>query len=228
MTSYLTPLERRLRRSVILVGIGLAAEFVSLLWNHPTAFFLFLGVGARCRTRRRTTGVSDCGFTGRQMNLTTTYLGMRLPNPLIVGAGPLADDANTARELEDNGAAALVLRSLFEEEITGEQMSAFFSSESHGESFAEDERPSFLKGHRLTGGRQVNAAFQTLLALCRSLLRWISSARFRRRLADRARALEAAFSPILFGVAIAIVLSRALKEGVPRPERHTRRRMGRI
>jgi dihydroorotate dehydrogenase (fumarate) len=71
------------------------------------------------------------------MNLTTTYLGMRLPHPLIVGAGPLADDADTARQLEDNGAAALVLRSVFEEEITGEQMSAFFNSENHGESFAE-------------------------------------------------------------------------------------------
>ena len=46
MTSHLTPLERRIRRSGILVAIGLAAEFISLLWNHPTAFFLFLGVGA--------------------------------------------------------------------------------------------------------------------------------------------------------------------------------------
>ena len=71
------------------------------------------------------------------MNLGTTYLGMRLPHPLIVGAGPLTDDIDVARALEDQGAAAVVLRSMFEEEITGEQMSAFFSSESHGESFAE-------------------------------------------------------------------------------------------
>ena len=71
------------------------------------------------------------------MNLGTTYLGMQLPHPLIVGAGPLTDEINTARELEDQGAAALVLRSMFEEEITGEQMAAFFHSESHGESFAE-------------------------------------------------------------------------------------------
>jgi dihydroorotate dehydrogenase (fumarate) len=56
---------------------------------------------------------------------------------MIVGAGPLADDLGTVRQLEDAGAAALVLRSLFEEEITGEQMDAFFSSESHGDSFAE-------------------------------------------------------------------------------------------
>ena len=71
------------------------------------------------------------------MNFTTKYLGLQLPHPLIVGAGPLTDQADTVRELEDNGAAALVLRSLFEEEVTGEQMAAFFSSETHGESFAE-------------------------------------------------------------------------------------------
>src|SRR5574341_222151 len=71
------------------------------------------------------------------MNLTTTYLGMQLPHPLIVGAGPLTDDVDTVRQLEDEGAAAFVLRSLYEEEITGEQMAAFFHSESHGDSFAE-------------------------------------------------------------------------------------------
>jgi dihydroorotate dehydrogenase (fumarate) len=71
------------------------------------------------------------------MNLATTYLGIRLPNPLIAGSGPLTDELDTVRALEDAGAAALVLRPLFEEEITGEQMAAFFSSESHGESFAE-------------------------------------------------------------------------------------------
>ena len=71
------------------------------------------------------------------MNLSTTYLGIRLLHPLIVGSGPLTDDIDTVRELEDAGAAALVLRSLYEEEITGEQMASFFNTESHGESFAE-------------------------------------------------------------------------------------------
>ena len=59
------------------------------------------------------------------MDLSTTYLGMRLPHPLIVGAGPLSDDLDMVRALEDAGAAMLVLRSLYEEEITGEQMDAF-------------------------------------------------------------------------------------------------------
>src|SRR5215207_5777068 len=71
------------------------------------------------------------------MNLATTYLGMRLPHPLVVGAGPLTDDLDTARELEDEGAAAVVLRSMFEEEIKGEQMEAFFNAEMHSESSAE-------------------------------------------------------------------------------------------
>jgi dihydroorotate dehydrogenase (fumarate) len=71
------------------------------------------------------------------MDLSTTYLGMHLPHPLVVGAGPLGDDLDTVRALEDAGAAMLVLRSLYEEEITGEQMDAFFHEESHSESFAE-------------------------------------------------------------------------------------------
>jgi dihydroorotate dehydrogenase (fumarate) len=71
------------------------------------------------------------------MNLATRYLGLTLPHPLVVGAGPLTDDLDVVRALEDEGAAALVLRPLYEEEVTGEQMSALFHAESHGESFAE-------------------------------------------------------------------------------------------
>ena len=71
------------------------------------------------------------------MNLNTSYLGMRLPHPLMVGSGPLTEDVDAVRALEDHGAAALVLRTLFEEEVAGEQMAAFFSSEGHSESFAE-------------------------------------------------------------------------------------------
>jgi len=72
------------------------------------------------------------------MNLTTTYLGMTLPHPLIVGAaGALTDDLGSVNQLEDAGAAALVLRSLYEEEITGEQMSSYFHSDGHSGSSAE-------------------------------------------------------------------------------------------
>lgn len=71
------------------------------------------------------------------MILATTYLGRPLPHPLIVGASSLTDDLDTVRELEDAGAAALTLRPLYEEDVTGEQMGDFFHSETHGESFAE-------------------------------------------------------------------------------------------
>jgi dihydroorotate dehydrogenase (fumarate) len=58
------------------------------------------------------------------MDLGTTYLGLRLAHPLMPGASPLADDLDTVRRLEDAGASAIVLRSLFEEQITREQMGA--------------------------------------------------------------------------------------------------------
>jgi dihydroorotate dehydrogenase (fumarate) len=51
------------------------------------------------------------------MDLSTTYLGLALPHPLMPGASPLADDLDMVRRLEDAGAAAIVLRSLFEEQI---------------------------------------------------------------------------------------------------------------
>ncbi len=71
------------------------------------------------------------------MDLRTTYLGKQLPHPLIVGAGPLGDDLDRVKALEDAGASMLVLRSLYEEEITGEQMDEFLQVESHAGSFAE-------------------------------------------------------------------------------------------
>ena len=43
------------------------------------------------------------------MELNTTYLGIPLPHPLMVGSGPLSDDIDVVKELEDAGAAAIVL-----------------------------------------------------------------------------------------------------------------------
>src|SRR6185295_2184930 len=71
------------------------------------------------------------------MDLSTTYLGHRLPHPLVVGAGPLTDDLELVRALEDSGAAMLVLRSLFEEEIAGEQIDHYNNVERFTGSFAE-------------------------------------------------------------------------------------------
>jgi len=71
------------------------------------------------------------------MNLATTYMGLSLKSPLIVGSSPLTQDLNTVKQLEDAGAAALILPSLYEEQITGEQMADFFSSETYEDSFPE-------------------------------------------------------------------------------------------
>jgi len=51
------------------------------------------------------------------MDLTTTYLGLRLDNPLVPSASPLAEDLDAIKRLADAGAAALVLHSLFEEQL---------------------------------------------------------------------------------------------------------------
>src|SRR4051794_10426808 len=55
------------------------------------------------------------------MDLSTTYLGMKLPHPMMAGASPLSDEMDMVRQLEDAGSAAIVLRSLFEEQIASEQ-----------------------------------------------------------------------------------------------------------
>ena len=71
------------------------------------------------------------------MDLSTTYLGFPLPHPFVPGASPLTDDLDTARRLEDAGAAALVLRSLFEEQIALEQVAVSHYLDAPSESFAE-------------------------------------------------------------------------------------------
>ncbi|MFT4569360.1 MAG: dihydroorotate dehydrogenase (fumarate) [Hyphomicrobiaceae bacterium] len=71
------------------------------------------------------------------MDLSTTYLGLNLPHPLMPGASPMVDDLDTVRQLEDAGAAAIVLHSLFEEQLVGEQMESFHATDFHSDAFAE-------------------------------------------------------------------------------------------
>ena len=54
------------------------------------------------------------------MDLSTTYMGLKLKNPIIVGASPLTATYESIKELEANGAAAIVLHSIFEEQINHE------------------------------------------------------------------------------------------------------------
>ena len=71
------------------------------------------------------------------MNLETTYLGLNLPHPIMPGASPMVDSMDTVRQLEDAGAAAIVMHSLFEEQVLQDQWSLFQHQTSHEESFAE-------------------------------------------------------------------------------------------
>jgi len=71
------------------------------------------------------------------MKLKTTYLGLDLKNPVMPGASPLVDQLDNVRRLEDAGAAAIVMHSLFEEQITNQQLAEFAHTENPAESFSE-------------------------------------------------------------------------------------------
>ncbi len=71
------------------------------------------------------------------MNLSTKYLGLKLESPLIVGASPFCDSIDSASRLQDAGAAALVMRSLFEEQIEAEILALARSTETPAESHSE-------------------------------------------------------------------------------------------
>jgi dihydroorotate dehydrogenase (fumarate) len=71
------------------------------------------------------------------MDLSTTYLGFPLPHPLMPGSSPLVDDLDMVRRLEDAGAAAIVMHSLFEEQIVGEELATHHAHKAPSESYAE-------------------------------------------------------------------------------------------
>lgn len=71
------------------------------------------------------------------MNLETQYLGLTLKHPLMPGASPLVDDMDLVRRLEDAGASAIVMHSLFEEQLTQEEGSYARDVERFQDSFSE-------------------------------------------------------------------------------------------
>lgn len=71
------------------------------------------------------------------MSLVTPYLGFDLPHPFVLGASPIVDDLDAVRRAEDAGVAAIVMHSLFEEQITLEQNASERYVDSRKESFAE-------------------------------------------------------------------------------------------
>jgi len=71
------------------------------------------------------------------MDLTTRYLGLELAHPLMAGASPLVDDLDNVRRLEDAGTSAIVMHSLFEEQIVAEELHVMHATDSHGDSHGE-------------------------------------------------------------------------------------------
>lgn len=71
------------------------------------------------------------------MDLSTNYLGLELANPLVAGASPLSREVGTVRELEDAGIAAVVLYSIFEEQIEHDAAIHDHYLEFGADSFAE-------------------------------------------------------------------------------------------
>ncbi len=63
------------------------------------------------------------------MDLSTTYLGLDLPHPIMPGASPLVDHLDLVKRLEDAGAAAITMHSLYEEQITREQHGMVYQME---------------------------------------------------------------------------------------------------
>jgi len=71
------------------------------------------------------------------VDLSTTYLGLKLKNPLVASASPLSEKVDTVKKLEEAGIAAIVMYSLFEEQIIHESLELdhflFYGSESSAE-----------------------------------------------------------------------------------------------
>jgi dihydroorotate dehydrogenase (fumarate) len=71
------------------------------------------------------------------IDLSTTYLGLRLRTPLVASASPLSQEIDGIRHLEDAGASAVVLYSLFEEQLRQESFELEHHMASGTDSFAE-------------------------------------------------------------------------------------------
>jgi dihydroorotate dehydrogenase (fumarate) len=71
------------------------------------------------------------------VDLSTTYLGLQLKNPLVAAASPLSKRLDSVRRLEDAGVSAVVMYSLFEEQITHESRALDFYLSNGTESYAE-------------------------------------------------------------------------------------------
>ena len=81
-------------------------------------------------------------------DLSVTYLGMKLRNPIIIGSSGLTDSVKKIQELEDKGAAAVVLKSLFEEQILAESAIHVERDQSFGYD-VHDYIHNYTRNHKL-------------------------------------------------------------------------------
>lgn len=71
------------------------------------------------------------------IDLSTHYLGMNLKNPIVPSASPLTRDIGNAKKMEDAGASAIVMYSLFEEQITHDALELYHHTSYHEDTNAE-------------------------------------------------------------------------------------------
>ena len=74
---------------------------------------------------------------GENMNLSTTYLGLKLRTPLVPSASPLSENLDNIKRMEDAGASAIVLHSLFEEQMRHESHTLHYHLTHGTESYPE-------------------------------------------------------------------------------------------
>src|SRR5580765_7609983 len=85
----------------------------------------------------RDAGGKQPALPPKPMDLATHYLGLRLRTPLVVAASPLSEDIDNIKRMEDAGASAVVLYSLFEEQLRQDRFELNLSLERGTGSFAE-------------------------------------------------------------------------------------------
>ncbi len=102
------------------------------------------------------------------MNLTTNYLGLKLRTPLVPSASPLSEEIDDIKKMEDAGASAVVLYSLFEEQLRQDRLDLNQDLERGTDSFAESltyfrSRRNFTSARRnisnISPGRKRRCAF---------------------------------------------------------------------
>ena len=99
------------------------------------------------------------------VDLTTTYLGMKLHTPLVPSASPLSETIENVRRMQDAGAAAVVFHSLFEEQIEDTAPNCRVDPKTYLKHISEAKRSVTIPIIELVGGALVIIGLRTREAL---------------------------------------------------------------